>query len=475
MLPNFQDIQGSQGLGLLKAYQELPSAKLQKQLVSFHIDLVHTVIDCLPSQSDRPHKDLVKAGSSGLKQAFKEYNLHSEQNFEYFAVLHIHEHIQIFLKQQPIEPPQAVNLATNEPSLPPESEQSDFCEISTETFQHQETPQEYHSFRLAKSDTEVLQKVLRSLESRALKKPEIITPPPSSPETNSPKNNSDVSPEVVSEARSTVKASANTKSSAKAISTSEDSSADLKQETLEILQAYRQEPTPQLRNRLVKLNLGLVRKEAYHWVNQCTEGFEDLMQVGSIGLIRAIERFDMERGHAFSSFAVPYIRGEIQHYLRDKSPTLRVPRSWLTIYNQACKTIRNLRAELRREPSDAEIAKALDIPVIEWQEIKLACQNRAPISLDAPVGDSDDDSTLGDLMTDTKYRSFQLAQEDGMRLQQALDLLEDRTRQIVEFVFLKEFTHKEVAETLGISVVTVSRQVKKGIGLLKNIMTPPSD
>ncbi|WP_425217135.1 RNA polymerase sigma factor SigF [Tumidithrix helvetica] len=252
-------------------------------------------------------------------------------------------------------------------------------------------------------------------------------------------------------------------------------SGQLKQETLELLQSYRQQPTPQLRNRLVSLNLGLVRKEAYHWVNQCTEGFEDLMQVGSIGLIRAIERFDMERGHAFSSFAVPYIRGEIQHYLRDKSPTLRVPRSWLTIYNQACKVIRELRINLRREPSDLEISKALDIPLTEWQEIKLACQNRAPISLDTPIGDGDEDSTLGDLMTDTKYRSFQLAQEDNMRLQQALDLLEDRTRQIVEFVFLKEFTHREVAETLGISVVTVSRQVKKGLSLLKNIMTTPLD
>lgn len=249
-----------------------------------------------------------------------------------------------------------------------------------------------------------------------------------------------------------------------------------KQETLEILQAYRANPTIKLRNQLVNLNIGLVRREAYHWKNQCQESFEDLMQVGSIGLINAIERFDVSKGNAFSSFAVPYIKGEIQHYLRDKSPTVKMPRAWLTIYNQGCKIIRNRRAETGREPSSQEIANELGISVSEWYDIKLACQNRSPISLDTPIDQSEDNSTsLGDLVTDHKYQSFQLAQEDNIRLQQALDLLEDRTREVVEFVFLKEFTHREVADTLGISAVTVSRQLKKGLIALKKILATPID
>lgn len=249
-----------------------------------------------------------------------------------------------------------------------------------------------------------------------------------------------------------------------------------KQETLEILQAYRANPTTKLRNQLVNLNIGLVRREAYHWKNQCQESFEDLMQVGSIGLINAIERFDVSKGNAFSSFAVPYIKGEIQHYLRDKSPTVRMPRAWLTTYNQGCKIIRNKRTETGREPSSQEVADELGISVSEWYDIKLACQNRSPISLDTPVDQSEDSSTsIGDLVTDHKYQSFQLAQEDSIRLQQALDLLEDRTREVVEFVFLKEFTHREVAETLGISAVTVSRQLKKGITALKKILATPID
>ncbi len=247
-----------------------------------------------------------------------------------------------------------------------------------------------------------------------------------------------------------------------------------KQETLEILQAYRANPTTKLRNQLVNLNIGLVRREAYHWKNQCQESFEDLMQVGSIGLINAIERFDVSKGNAFSSFAVPYIKGEIQHYLRDKSPTVRMPRAWLATYNQGCKIIRNKRTETGREPSSQEVADELGISVSEWYDIKLACQNRSPISLDTPVDQSEDSSTsIGDLVTDHKYQSFQLAQEDSIRLQQALDLLEDRTREVVEFVFLKEFTHREVAETLGISAVTVSRQLKKGITALKKILATP--
>ena len=247
-----------------------------------------------------------------------------------------------------------------------------------------------------------------------------------------------------------------------------------RQETLEILQAYRANPSIKLRNQLVNLNIGLVRREAYHWKNQCQESFEDLMQVGSIGLINAIERFDVSKGNAFSSFAVPYIKGEIQHYLRDKSPTVRMPRAWLTTYNQGCKIIRNKRTETGREPSSQEVAITLGITVNEWYDIKLACQNRSPISLDTPIDQSEDNTTsIGDLVTDQKYQSFQLAQEDNIRLQQALDLLEDRTREVVEFVFLKEFTHREVAETLGISAVTVSRQLKKGLIDIKKILATP--
>lgn len=238
--------------------------------------------------------------------------------------------------------------------------------------------------------------------------------------------------------------------------------SELKNDNLQLLREYQNNPSLQLRNQLVQLNIGLVRREAHHWINQCTESYEDLLQVGCIGLIRAIERFDMSKGHAFSSFATPYIRGEIQHYLRDKSSAVRIPRRLTVLQRQAAWAIRDLQVKLNRYPSDREIASALNIEVEEWQEIKLACQNRSPLSLDAPVGEEGENATsLGELVPDNRYRSFQLAQEDCIRLQQALVQLEQRTRDVLEFVFLQDLTQKEAAERLGISAVTVSRRVKK--------------
>ncbi|MBE9177577.1 RNA polymerase sigma factor SigF [Oculatella sp. LEGE 06141] len=250
---------------------------------------------------------------------------------------------------------------------------------------------------------------------------------------------------------------------------------ELKSESLQLLREYQNSPAAEIRNRLVQLNLGLVRKEAHHWVNQCTESYEDLLQVGSLGLIRAIERFDMSKGHAFSSFAIPYIRGEIQHYLRDKGSAVRIPRRWQALQHQAAGVVRSLQTQLNRPPTDAEVAAALQISPSEWQDIKLAYRNRAPLSLDAPMRDEEEGSTsLGDLVPDNQYHSFQLAQEDQLRLQQALVQLEKRTREVLEFVFLYDLTQKETAERLGISAVTVSRRVKKGLKLLKQSMVGTS-
>jgi len=247
---------------------------------------------------------------------------------------------------------------------------------------------------------------------------------------------------------------------------------ELKYESLRLLQEYQQSGVAGIRNQLVHLNFGLVRKEAHYWVNQCNESYEDLLQVGCIGLIGAIERFDQTKGTAFSSFAIPYIRGEIQHYLRDRGCSVRIPRRWLTLRQLSVGITQKLQVKLNRQPTDAEVAAALDISTAEWQEIKLAHQNREPLSLDTPVRDVEEGTTsLGELVPDPRYRSFQLAQEDQIRLQQALANLEKRTREVLEFVFLHDLTQKEVAERLDISVITVSRRVKKGLNSLKNLMT----
>jgi RNA polymerase sigma-B factor len=247
-------------------------------------------------------------------------------------------------------------------------------------------------------------------------------------------------------------------------------SDNVKRESLDLLREYQQSPSPRLRNQLVELNFGLVRREVHHWLHQCNESYEDLVQVGSIGLIRAVERFDITKGHAFSSFAVPYIRGEIQHYLRDRGTSIRIPRRWQELHQQASQVIRTYYAANNRLPTDSEVLEHLQISSQEWQQVKLACYNRTLISLDAPLQDDDDYCSMGQLLADPGYRSFQLAQDDRIRLQQALSSLESRTRQILEFVFLHDLTQKETADRLGISAVTVSRRVKKGLDSLKELI-----
>ncbi|MEL6581428.1 MAG: RNA polymerase sigma factor SigF [Cyanobacteria bacterium J06607_15] len=246
----------------------------------------------------------------------------------------------------------------------------------------------------------------------------------------------------------------------------------IKIDSLSLFHEYQKEHSTSTRNKIMELNFGLVKKEAYHWVNQCSETFEDLIQVGSIGLIRAIERFDVEKGNAFSSFAIPYIRGEIQHYLRDKSPTLRIPRRWLELRQKSITFIHKFRDLHHRQPNNQEIASYLEVSIKEWQDIKLAYQNRKPLSLDISVNnDLDTQTSLGDMVADPKYRSFHLVYEDRVRLQQALGELEERTRDVLEFVFLHDLTQKETAQMLDISVITVSRQLKKGLNTLKKSMT----
>lgn len=253
-------------------------------------------------------------------------------------------------------------------------------------------------------------------------------------------------------------------------------SNELKRESASLLRDYQQSRSYSIRNQLVTLNLGLVRKEAHYWSHQCPESYDDLLQVASIGLIRAIERFDLSKGHAFSSFAIPYIRGEIQHYLRDKGVMVRIPRRWLALQQQAVGISRNLREQYNRQPTDAEIASALSVSAEEWQEIKLAWINRIPLSLDVPIQDAQEGATsLGEMVPDLQYRSFELAQEDQFRMQQALVGLEKRTHDVLKFVFLHDLTQKEAAEILGVSVVTVSRRVKKGLESLKQLMVGTDD
>jgi RNA polymerase sigma-B factor len=240
-----------------------------------------------------------------------------------------------------------------------------------------------------------------------------------------------------------------------------------------LLVSYYQNPTVELRNKLVRLNAGLVRKIAHRMSYQCSEPFEDLEQIGYMGLIRAIERFDPNHGCAFSSFAVPYIRGEILHYLRDRGSALKVPRRWQELQKRGQKMREQLATQLGRNPKEDEIAQALGISVDEWQEIRLLNQNRSLLSLDATTTQQlDSNLTLVETLSDSHYQTLQVWEEDRQQLQSALNQLEEKTRAAIEYVYYHGMSRQEVSERIGVSPMTVTRRIHRGISQMVDLLQP---
>ena len=251
------------------------------------------------------------------------------------------------------------------------------------------------------------------------------------------------------------------------------SSKSLSYRCIELLQDYCSQPSNKLRNKLVELNIGLVRKVAHQVSRKCAEPYEDLEQIGYLGLIRAIERFDIQQGSAFSSFAIPYIRGEMLHYLRDRGSMMRIPRRWQELYARGKKLRKGLIEKLGRLPKDNELAAALEVSLQEWSECQLALQNRLPISLDAVVTNSIDSSvTFGDTIADPRCQRQRKLTEDRLQLQGAMSQLEAKTKAAIECVFLQDLPRKEAAQKIGISPMTVTRHLHKGIEQLESILEP---
>lgn len=239
----------------------------------------------------------------------------------------------------------------------------------------------------------------------------------------------------------------------------------IKIKSLELLHQYQAHPSSALRNRIVELNIGLVRQEAHYWKHICTESFEDLVQIGSLGLIQAVEKYQPERGVTLGAFSKSYIRGSIQHYLRDRSNTIRIPRRLQDLLRRKTQVANQLRASLQRTPTRAEMCEAMGITSREWQHVEMAQRNRSTLSLDAPIS-KDCELPLGEGIADAHYQNFQLAEEDRMCLVQELGHLERRTRTILECLFLRGLTHHETARQLNTSTGTVYRHMRKGIGQL---------
>jgi RNA polymerase sigma-B factor len=252
---------------------------------------------------------------------------------------------------------------------------------------------------------------------------------------------------------------------------SENAASKRTAESMTLLLSYHENPNVRVRNKLVLLNAGLVRQVAHRISRQCVETYQDLEQIGYLGLIRAIERFNPYQGCAFSSFAVPYIRGEILHFLRDRSNVVKIPRRWQELQKEGEKMTQHLTLILDRKPTDIEIADALQITVQEWRETKAAEHNRQTLSLDATVGQMlDYPVTLGDSLPDTRDRDRQFMEEERQQLAGMIGQLEPKTQQAIEYVYIKGMPRKEAAKKIGVSPMTVTRHLQRGVKQLSSML-----
>lgn len=216
------------------------------------------------------------------------------------------------------------------------------------------------------------------------------------------------------------------------------------------------------REKLISCNLRLVLSTVQRFTNR-GEPLDDLFQVGCIGLIKAIDNFDVAQNVRFSTYAVPMILGEIRRYLRDNNP-VRVSRSIKDTAYKAMQIKERLIAKNSREPSIEEIAKEMDASVTD---VVLALESVVdPVSLYEPVFNDGGDTIY--VMDQVGDRNDDRNWLDALALKDAITALSDREKRILTLRFLKGKTQMEVSEEIGISQAQVSRLEKGALNKIRS-------
>lgn len=216
------------------------------------------------------------------------------------------------------------------------------------------------------------------------------------------------------------------------------------------------------RDELVTMHLPLVEHLARRFRDR-GEPHDDLVQVGTIGLIKAVDRFDTDRGVEFSTYATPTIVGEIKRHFRDRGWSIRVPRRLQELRQQIGLATAELSQKSGRSPTVAELAEALDLSEEEILEGLESAQAYSTLSIDSSSG-GDDDSESSSL-TDTLGADDEALEGVEYResLKPLLAALSDRERQIITMRFFKNMTQAQIAQEVGVSQMHVSRLLTKAL------------
>lgn len=228
---------------------------------------------------------------------------------------------------------------------------------------------------------------------------------------------------------------------------------------------WRESGDPELREKLIFMHVNLVRFLARRFAER-GESQDDLQQQGMIGLIRALDNYDPGREVRFVTFATPTIIGEIRHYFRDKTHSVRVPRQVQEIGNSIAAKIESLSHQLGRSPSYREIAASLGMSVEEVIQCVEAVRSRDTVSLDEPRTDEGPGSLVDQMPEETSF----LHMDDLAALQVAMDKLPKRERRALEYTYFDGYSQAEVARAMNVSQMHISRLLRKGLKLLRKNM-----
>ncbi|MDV9177772.1 SigB/SigF/SigG family RNA polymerase sigma factor [Streptomyces sp. W16] len=230
-----------------------------------------------------------------------------------------------------------------------------------------------------------------------------------------------------------------------------------------------------VRNTLIEMNLSLVRYAAARFRSRSNNEMEDIVQVGTIGLIKAIDRFELTRQVEFTSFAVPYIVGEIKRFFRDTSWAVHVPRRLQEARVELAKATEELRSRLGRTPTTRELSELMCLTEEEVIEARKASNGYTSSSLDAAL--SSDAGTEGE----TVLADVIGADDPGLELVDDLSSLapliaqlDERERKIIHMRYVEERTQAEIGEVLGVSQMHVSRLISRMLRRLRAGLLDPA-
>ena len=243
-----------------------------------------------------------------------------------------------------------------------------------------------------------------------------------------------------------------------------------KERTRELFRRYKVEGDEDAREQLVMSHLNLVRFLASKFKNR-GEPLDDLVQVGTIGLIKAIDRFDPERGLEFTTFATPTIMGEIKRHFRDKGWSVRVPRRLQELSAKVNQVTDELTKDLQRSPSVEEIAAALDTTVDEVLEAmeSSSAYSSVPLEGTGPGADDDAPSVIDHYATVDEDLA---ASDDRMVIEETVRDFSPREQEIIRMRFIEGLTQVEIARRLGISQVQVSRLLRRTLQKVQEKIDP---